>query len=107
MGDGPERFLSRTTTGAFTIQLISLGANDGAGFALGNIDRLNTRTPTRKNLQALESPRCLGAGDAMPKYSDRVSDCDTHDAFDRVPAPLPRTNRVVDDDTSPNRGIMF
>lgn len=32
MGDGPERFYRELQTGAFTIQLISLGANDGAGF---------------------------------------------------------------------------
>ena len=32
MGDGPERFYRELQTGTFTIQLISLGANDGAGF---------------------------------------------------------------------------
>jgi hypothetical protein len=32
MGDGPERFYQELQTGVFTIQLISLGANDGAGF---------------------------------------------------------------------------
>jgi ADP-ribose pyrophosphatase YjhB (NUDIX family) len=32
MGDGPERFYRELRTGAFTIQLISLGAKDGAGF---------------------------------------------------------------------------
>jgi ADP-ribose pyrophosphatase YjhB (NUDIX family) len=32
MGDGPERFYRELRSGAFTIQLIRLGATDGAGF---------------------------------------------------------------------------
>jgi ADP-ribose pyrophosphatase YjhB (NUDIX family) len=32
MGDGPERFYREMRSGDFTIQLITLGASDGAGF---------------------------------------------------------------------------